>query len=63
MEKGAALCAYLLSADGDGITGKLLSAQWDPWKTLQEHRADLEGGDIYALRRIVPKDRGLKWGA
>ncbi|MBI5246480.1 MAG: SDR family oxidoreductase [Elusimicrobia bacterium] len=63
MDKGAALCAYLLSSDGDGITGKLLSAQWDPWQTLREHRADLEGGDIYALRRIVPKDRGLKWGS
>jgi 3-oxoacyl-[acyl-carrier protein] reductase len=62
LEKGAALCAYLLSSESDGITGKLLSAVWDPWPTLQEHRADIEASDIYTLRRIVPKDRGKDWG-
>src|SRR5436309_2489210 len=29
---GAALCVYLASSESDGITGKLISAQWDPWK-------------------------------
>jgi len=45
----------------DGITGKLISAQWDPWETLHEHKEDLAKSDIYALRRIVPEDRGKKW--
>jgi NAD(P)-dependent dehydrogenase (short-subunit alcohol dehydrogenase family) len=31
IEKGAALCVYLASPDSDGITGKLISALWDPW--------------------------------
>src|SRR3954468_11471776 len=31
LEKGAALCAFLLSSESDGITGRLLSAVWDPW--------------------------------
>lgn len=57
---GAALCVYLASSESDGITGKLLSAQWDPWKDLQKFRADLTG-DIYTLRRIVPEDRGKKF--
>jgi NAD(P)-dependent dehydrogenase (short-subunit alcohol dehydrogenase family) len=57
---GAALCVYLASSESDGITGKLISAQWDPWKNLQKYRADLNG-DIYALRRIVPEDRGKKF--
>ena len=61
LELGASLCVYLASKESDGITGKLISAQWDPWKTLQDHRDDLAKSDIYCLRRIVPEDRGKKW--
>lgn len=61
LEKGAALAVYLASAESDGITGKLLSAVWDPWESLAEHRDDLKG-DVYTLRRIVPQDRGMDWG-
>jgi len=61
LELGAGLAVYLASAESDGITGKLLSAQWDPWKDLQKHRDDLAKSDIYCLRRIVPEDRGKKW--
>lgn len=57
---GAALCVYLASAASDGITGKLISAQWDPWQDLQKFRAELNS-DIYTLRRIVPEDRGKKF--
>ncbi|WP_119419038.1 SDR family NAD(P)-dependent oxidoreductase [Desertibaculum subflavum] len=62
LEKGAALCAWLASPASDGITGKLISAVWDPWADLPAHRADLDDSDIYTLRRIVPKDRGKLWG-
>jgi NAD(P)-dependent dehydrogenase (short-subunit alcohol dehydrogenase family) len=62
LEKGAALCVFLLSAESDGIAGKLLSAVWDPWAELPARRAELEKSDIYTLRRIVPKDRGQDWG-
>ena len=55
----AGLCAYLASAESDGVTGRLISAQWDPWKTLHTRKDEL--GDIYTLRRIVPEDRGKKW--
>ena len=58
----ADLCVYLASADGDGITGKLISAIWDPWANLHERLEDLASGDIYTLRRIVPGDRGKTWG-
>jgi NAD(P)-dependent dehydrogenase (short-subunit alcohol dehydrogenase family) len=57
----AALCALLASSESDGITGKLISAQWDPWETLAAHRAELAESDIYALRRILPEDRGKTW--
>jgi len=61
LELGANLAVYLASAQSDGITGKLISAQWDPWEKLHEVKGDLSG-DIYTLRRIVPKDRGKTWG-
>jgi NAD(P)-dependent dehydrogenase (short-subunit alcohol dehydrogenase family) len=61
LELGAGLAVYLASHDSDGITGKLISAQWDPWKNLREHRQELAESDIYCLRRIVPEDRGKKW--
>ena len=62
LELGASLCVYLASGQSDGITGKLLSAQWDPWQNLEQFKADLAGTDIYTLRRIVPRDRGKTWG-
>lgn len=61
LEKGARLAVFLGSAASDGITGKLLSALWDPWEGLAEHLKDLRQTDVYTLRRIVPKDRGLDW--
>lgn len=63
MAPGARLAVFLASAASDGLTGKLLSAIWDPWESLDAHRSDLDRhGDIYTLRRIVPADRGLGWG-
>lgn len=61
LDLGARLAVYLASAESDGISGKLISAQWDPWENLREFRNDL-AGDIYTLRRIVPRDRGKTWG-
>ena len=61
LDLGASLAVYLASAESDGITGKLISAQWDPWRTLKDHRNELAKSDIYCLRRVVPEDRGKKW--
>jgi NAD(P)-dependent dehydrogenase (short-subunit alcohol dehydrogenase family) len=61
LRRGAKLAVFLGSLASDGITGKLLSAVWDPWPQLPEHVADLDS-DLYTLRRIVPRDRGLDWG-
>lgn len=58
---GAGLAVYLASSESDGITGKLISAQWDAWARLHEHREELAASDIYCLRRIVPEDRGKKF--
>jgi NAD(P)-dependent dehydrogenase (short-subunit alcohol dehydrogenase family) len=60
-EKAAALVYYLASAASEGITGRLISAAWDPWTVLDAHAAELRESDIYTLRRIVPEDRGKQW--
>lgn len=62
MDRAAALCVFLASAESDGLTGKLISAVWDPWDTLSTHATALGHSDIYTLRRIVPEDRGEDWG-
>jgi NAD(P)-dependent dehydrogenase (short-subunit alcohol dehydrogenase family) len=59
---GAALAVFLGAADSDGITGRLISAVWDPWEDLPARRGELASTDIYTLRRVVPRDRGLTWG-
>jgi NAD(P)-dependent dehydrogenase (short-subunit alcohol dehydrogenase family) len=61
LAQGAELAVFLASAASDGITGKLLSAVWDPWSELPAHLSELDS-DVYTLRRVVPADRGMDWG-
>jgi NAD(P)-dependent dehydrogenase (short-subunit alcohol dehydrogenase family) len=60
-EGAADLCVFLASSASDRITGRLISAVWDPWLELPRLREELGNSDIYTLRRIVPRDRGLNW--
>jgi 3-oxoacyl-[acyl-carrier protein] reductase len=59
--KAAQLLTYLVNGEGRDITGKLISAVWDPWRELHLHQDDLKFSDVYTLRRIVPADRKLPW--
>lgn len=60
LELGAELCVFLGSRASDGITGKLISAPWDPWRRFADAKERLDG-DVYTLRRIVPEERGWSW--
>jgi NAD(P)-dependent dehydrogenase (short-subunit alcohol dehydrogenase family) len=62
LDVAARLAVFLASGESDGITGKLISAPWDPWEELPSHAEDLRSTDVYTLRRIVPADRHLSWG-
>jgi len=62
LQRAAGLAVFLASAGSDGISGKLLSAVWDPWSQLPEHLEDLDS-DVYTLRRVTPRERGLDWEA
>lgn len=61
IEKVWALVDFLLSEKSDGITGRLLSAQWDDWAALPVHATRLAESEIYQLRRILPEERGAKF--
>jgi NAD(P)-dependent dehydrogenase (short-subunit alcohol dehydrogenase family) len=60
-ELGGRLCAFLASPAADGITGRLISAQWDPWQRMESFKEELAATDVYTLRRIVPAERGKTW--
>lgn len=62
LETGATLCVYLASDASGPLTGKIISAVWDPWREFADREADLVGTDIFTLRRIIPRDRGKDWG-
>lgn len=62
LEIPASLCAYLAGAESNGVSGRLIAALWDPWRDLAAHRAEIMGSDVYTMRRIIPRDRGMSWG-
>jgi len=62
LRHGAELAVFLGSEQSNGITGKLLSAVWDPWRALPRHLDELRGSDVYTLRRITPGDRRMSFG-
>ena len=61
LEMGAELCVYLASSASDGLTGRLIAAQWDPWPFEATVKQDIAESDIYTLRRVTPVDRGRGW--
>tara|TARA_B100000989_G_scaffold297479_1_gene283363 strand:+ start:1439 stop:2377 length:939 start_codon:yes stop_codon:yes gene_type:complete len=56
------LILFLGSSQSDGISGKLISSIWDDWRSWTKKINLLKKNDIFTLRRITPKDRGIKWG-
>jgi NAD(P)-dependent dehydrogenase (short-subunit alcohol dehydrogenase family) len=62
LEQGASLAVFLASDASNGITGRLISALWDNWEAWPEHLAELASSDVYTLRRISGRDRGVDWG-
>jgi 3-oxoacyl-[acyl-carrier protein] reductase len=56
------LCDFLLTEKSAGITGKLISAEWDNWAEWPNNLHQLKNSDLYTLRRITGRDRGQQWG-
>lgn len=51
-ERAAELTAFLLSDQARAISGKLLSAQWDPWEDADFRARLVAEKDLATLRRI-----------
>ena len=50
--EAAELVAFLLGPDAAGITGRLISAQWDPWREEEFRERLRTDSDLAKLRRI-----------
>jgi len=61
-QKACDLIRFLVSEESNGITGKLISAEWDNWAEWPNHISELQDSKLYTLRRIVARDLGLTWG-
>jgi len=62
IKKTCELILFLGSNHSDGLSGKLISAKWDNWENWIKRKKFLKKSDVYTIRRIVGRDRGLKWG-
>ncbi len=56
------LILFLGSSYSDGIKGKLISSIWDDWKNWPKKINILKKNDLFTIRRITSKDRGISWG-
>lgn len=60
IRNAAELCLYLASPKSYGITGRLISAQWDPWRAFDLDREYLDAHPhVYTLRRVEHEDEGV----
>lgn len=62
LEDACNLILFLSSKYSDGISGKLISAIWDDWKIFPKFKKQLSNSDLFSIRRIIPRDRKIKWG-
>jgi 3-oxoacyl-[acyl-carrier protein] reductase len=58
---GARAAVFLISPAALGITGKFVAAQYDGFEEWPNRLEELTPGDLFTLRRIIPRDRGMEW--
>ena len=61
-KKALDLIFFLSSDESNYMKGKIIHSLWDDWKNFSKHKKIIDNSDIYTLKRVSPKDRGLKWG-
>jgi NAD(P)-dependent dehydrogenase (short-subunit alcohol dehydrogenase family) len=61
-QQAISLIDFLSGESSIGITGKLISAEWDNWAEWPSNLDQLKNSDLYTLRRISGRDRGQQWG-
>ena len=51
-DRAAGLTAFLASERSNQLTGRLVSAVWDDWESLEGHAEKLAGSEVWTLRRV-----------
>jgi NAD(P)-dependent dehydrogenase (short-subunit alcohol dehydrogenase family) len=59
--KAADLAVFLASDASEGINGKFISAAYDDYRNWKKEEGFQKEKELFTLRRIIPKDRGMKW--
>ena len=62
-EKITDLIDFLISDKSEGISGKLISADWDNWTDWPNWIDELKNSELYTLRRITSKDLNKESGS
>jgi len=52
-ERPAALAVFLASEEAGSLTGRLVSAVWDDWESMNGRIDQIMSSDLYTLRRVV----------
>jgi len=56
-EAAGELAVFLASDDSDGLTGRLISAVWDDWESMNGRIDQIMASDLYTLRRVPESKR------
>jgi 3-oxoacyl-[acyl-carrier protein] reductase len=59
-EAAAKLALFLASGASDGLTGRLISAVWDDWRSLPSRLEEVMASELYTLRRIAVDSSGRR---
>ena len=58
-ELAGTLAVFLASDESNGLTGRLISAEWDDWRNMGARIPEIMNTDMYKLRRIIQPVRVL----
>ena len=58
-EQAADLVLYLLSGESKNLSGKILSARWDDYRSIRDFDA-VNKSDLYTAKRVVSADGGTR---
>ncbi|MDA8026638.1 MAG: SDR family NAD(P)-dependent oxidoreductase [Actinomycetota bacterium] len=47
------LIQFLMNNSIPGLSGRLISAKWDPWRTWDADTRDFDNSELFTLRRVV----------
>ena len=59
IDKAAELTLFIACQNGKELSGRVISAVWDNWEAIDNKKEKIINTDIFKMRRIKPKDRGI----